>query len=177
MADSRSNDNIHLQAQLMGTAGVVNSIIGEGTRFSGEFDLEGLLRIDGDFQGRVRTKGRVLVGRNGRAECIIDAATVVIGGAFSGEIRASDRVVVLSTGLVLGSIETPRLVMEEGVLFNGTCSVEPGVNREGGVDGSAVEAGSADQPPADGQRVGDRDFRIVKENPQQQAAAGGSLGH
>ena len=167
MADGGASDNIDVQAQLMGSAGVVNSIIGEGTRFSGEFDLEGLLRIDGDFQGGVRTKGRVLVGRNGRAECTIDAATVVIGGAFRGEIRASDRVVVLSTGLVLGSIETPRLVMEEGVLFNGTCSVEPGFTR----DAAADDAGAGAEAGAD-QRLGERDFRIVKDDQQQAASSG-----
>ena len=47
---------------LVGPGAVVNSLIGEGTRFRGDFDLEGLLRIDGDFEGSVRTKGRVLVG-------------------------------------------------------------------------------------------------------------------
>ena len=60
----------------------VNSIIGEGTRFKGEFDLNGLLRIDGDFSGVIRTRGKVLVGRNGRAECTMHAGTVVVGGSF-----------------------------------------------------------------------------------------------
>ena len=108
---------------LVGPGAVVNSLIGEGTRFRGDFDLEGLLRIDGDFEGSVRTKGRVLVGRGGRAACTINAGTVVIGGAFRGEIFATEKVIILSTGLVIGKITTPRLVVEEGVLFSGTCSV------------------------------------------------------
>jgi cytoskeletal protein CcmA (bactofilin family) len=85
----------------------INSIIGEGTKFKGEFDLNGLLRIDGDFTGIIRTKGKVLVGKNGRAECTLNAGTVVI----------------LSTGLVLGNITTPRLIVEEGVIFNGSCRI------------------------------------------------------
>ena len=52
---------------------MLNSIIGEGTKFKGEFDLDGLLRIDGDFSGIIRSKGKVLV--NGRAECDIYAGT------------------------------------------------------------------------------------------------------
>jgi len=101
----------------------VNSIIGEGTRFNGEFDLNGLLRIDGDFCGTVRTKGKVLVGKNGRAECVIYAGTVVIGGIVRGNIFAVEKVVILSTGVVLGNISTPRLIVEEGVIFNGQCKI------------------------------------------------------
>jgi cytoskeletal protein CcmA (bactofilin family) len=101
----------------------INSIIGEGTRFKGEFDLNGLLRIDGDFTGTIRTKGKVLVGRNGRAECTLHAGTVVIGGVFRGEIFSAEKVIILSTGLVLGNITTPRLIVEEGVIFNGTCRI------------------------------------------------------
>ncbi len=101
----------------------INSIIGEGTRFKGEFDLSGLLRIDGDFSGIIRTKGKVLVGRNGRAECTLHAGTVVVGGVVRGEIISTEKVIILSTGLVLGSITTPRLIIEDGVIFNGSCKV------------------------------------------------------
>ena len=127
----------------------VNSIIGEGTRFKGEFDLDGLLRIDGDFTGTVRTKGKVLVGRNGRAECTIYAGTVVVGGAVRGDIHATEKVVILSTALMFGNIWTPRMVVEEGVAFNGSCVVEPDVFTKSGLgtaDGRQPRgaAGSAD---------------------------------
>ena len=102
----------------------INSIIGEGTRFKGEFDLNGLLRIDGDFSGIVRTKGRVLVGSNGRAVCTIYGGTVVVGGVVHGNIFATEKVILLSTGMMIGNILTPRLIIEEGVLFNGNCRVE-----------------------------------------------------
>lgn len=101
----------------------INSIIGEGTKFKGEFDLSGLLRIDGDFTGVIRTKGKVLVGKNGRAECTLNAGTVVVGGVLRGEIISTEKVIILSTGLVLGNITTPRLIIEEGVIFNGSCKV------------------------------------------------------
>ena len=101
----------------------INSIIGEGTRFKGEFDLNGLLRIDGDFTGVIRTKGKVLVGKNGRAECTLNAGTVVVGGVLRGEIFSTEKVIILSTGLVLGNITTPRLIIEEGVIFNGSCKI------------------------------------------------------
>lgn len=101
----------------------INSIIGEGTRFKGEFDLNGLLRIDGDFSGVIRTKGKVLVGQNGRAECTLHAGTVVIGGVLRGEVFSTEKVIILSTGLMLGNVTTPRLIVEEGVILNGSCTI------------------------------------------------------
>jgi cytoskeletal protein CcmA (bactofilin family) len=107
---------------------LVNSIIGEGTKFKGEFDLSGQLRIDGDFTGVVRTKGKVLVTKSGRAECTLNAGTVVVGGVVRGDIFSTEKVIILSTGLVIGNITTPRLIIEEGVVFNGSCRVVvPGV--------------------------------------------------
>jgi cytoskeletal protein CcmA (bactofilin family) len=100
---------------------MLNSFIGEGTKFKGEFELDGLLRIDGDFSGIIKTKGRVLI--NGRAECDIYAGTVVIGGIVKGNITATEHVEILATGMVIGDIKAPSLIIEEGVLFCGSCSV------------------------------------------------------
>jgi cytoskeletal protein CcmA (bactofilin family) len=101
----------------------VNSIIGEGTTLRGEFELNGLLRIDGKFYGKVITNGKVLVGKNGIAECDIVAGTVVIGGKVKGEVIAIERITLLSTGELIGAVTTPRLVIEEGVIFDGTCEI------------------------------------------------------
>lgn len=130
----------------------INSIIGEGTRFKGEFDLNGLLRIDGDFTGVIRTKGKVLVGQNGRAECTLHAGTVVVGGVVRGEIVSTERVTILSTGLVLGNITTPRLIVEEGVILNGTCRITmpPAVEspRSGSSNGQRQAAAGAQREAA-----------------------------
>jgi cytoskeletal protein CcmA (bactofilin family) len=101
----------------------VNSIIGEGTALRGDFELNGLLRIDGVFSGSVKTTGKVLVGKNGSAECDVIAGTVVIGGRVRGNIVALEKVTLLSTGELIGSIRTPRLIIEEGVIFDGKCEI------------------------------------------------------
>jgi len=123
----------------------INSIIGEGTRFNGELDLNGLLRIDGDFCGTVRTKGKVLVGKNGRAECTVYAGTVVVGGIVKGNIFAEEKVVILSTGVVLGNVASPRFIVEEGVILNGNCRIlaQAPAAREASPKAAAPQAGSA----------------------------------
>jgi cytoskeletal protein CcmA (bactofilin family) len=102
---------------------LVNSIVGEGTRFRGHLELNGLLRIDGDFSGSIRTAGKVLIGKNGRADCTVHAETVVIGGALRGNVYATERVIVLSSAVVIGNVFAPRLIAEEGVLLNGTFAI------------------------------------------------------
>ena len=101
----------------------INSLVGKGTRFDGELNLTGLLRIDGDFTGSINTEGKVLIGRSGRVKCSINAGSVIIGGVVRGNILSTGKVVVLSTGMVLGNIKAPCIIIEEGVIFNGKCHV------------------------------------------------------
>ncbi|MDA3956292.1 polymer-forming cytoskeletal protein [Oceanispirochaeta sp.] len=102
----------------------INSIIGEGTKFSGELVLNGLLRIDGDFSGSINTSGKVLIGKTGRAECNIVAGTAVVGGVVHGNIFSSGKVVILATGMVVGNIQACKLIVEEGVLLHGSCIIK-----------------------------------------------------
>ncbi|MCL1817352.1 MAG: polymer-forming cytoskeletal protein [Spirochaetaceae bacterium] len=101
----------------------VNSLIGEGSFFRGDITVGGLLRIDGDFSGSVKTAGKVFVGRSGRADCSIRAASVVVGGIVRGAIQASEKVVILSSAVIMGSITSPRLIAEEGVILDGVVNI------------------------------------------------------
>lgn len=103
----------------------VNSIIGEGSEFIGEFKLTGLLRIDGKFKGLIQTDGKILIGKSGFVDTDIRARIVVVGGEVRGNIYATERVVLLSTCKLYGDVITPKLMIEEGVLFEGKCTVNP----------------------------------------------------
>ena len=102
---------------------IVNSIIGEGSEFKGEFTINGLLRIDGKFKGTIVTDGKVLIGQTGEAITDIKANVVVVGGKVRGNIFATERVIMLSTAHVEGNIITSGLVMEDGVVFEGNCTI------------------------------------------------------
>jgi cytoskeletal protein CcmA (bactofilin family) len=102
---------------------IVNSIIGEGSEFRGEFKINGLLRVDGKFTGTIQTEGKVLIGQSGEAVTDIEARIVIIGGTVRGNICATERVILLSTGYVTGNIITPGIVMEEGSTFDGQCVI------------------------------------------------------
>ncbi len=155
----------------------INSIVGEGTTFRGELVLAGLLRIDGDFSGSITTAGKVLVGKNGRAECTIKAGTVVVGGVVRGNIVSAEKVMVLSTGMVIGNISTPRLVVEEGVVLNGSCLVsrEAAVVRETSREGTTPRHADRAVPNNEGRETSESNeeaFRVLATD----LHAGGSVG-
>jgi cytoskeletal protein CcmA (bactofilin family) len=106
----------------------VNSIIGHGSLFRGDIEIDGLVRIDGDYIGNVKKAQRVLVGNQGRADATINADIVVIGGAFHGTIYAHERAVILSTALVVGMVNSPMILVEPGALLS--CALCIGTNDE-----------------------------------------------
>lgn len=102
---------------------ILNSIIGEGSEFRGEFKIKDLLRIDGYFKGTIMTDGKVLIGRTGQVDTDIQAGIVVVGGEVRGNIIASKRIVLLSTCRLHGDLITPSLIVEEGAIFEGRCTI------------------------------------------------------
>lgn len=104
---------------------IVNSIIGEGAEFKGEFKLKGVIRIDGRFNGLLESEGKVLIGKSGIVDTDIRASIIIVGGIVNGNLYATDKVELLKTCVINGDIITPRLTVEEGVKFQGSCTINP----------------------------------------------------
>lgn len=100
------------------------AFLGKGTEFKGVITYEGTIRIDGKVEGEIVTKGTLIVGETAAIQAEIHAGKVISGGKITGNVRASDRVQLLSTAVHNGSIHTPVLSVEEGVVFNGKCEME-----------------------------------------------------
>jgi len=107
---------------------IINSVIGEGAEFVGEFRFPGLIRIDGKFRGTLETDGKVLIGKTGVVDTDIKARIVVAGGQIQGNIYASEKVTLLSSCRLVGDIVTPKLIIEDGVVFQGKCTIHPTSN-------------------------------------------------
>ena len=97
------------------------TFLGKGSHFKGIVTFEGTIRIDGRLEGEIHTKGTLVVGEHAVIEGDIGADVVISGGRVTGNIIASQKVQLLSTGVVLGTIKTPLLSVEEGVRFMGNC--------------------------------------------------------
>lgn len=100
-----------------------NCVIGAGSVFQGRLAVSGVLHIEGKFQGDVVTEGDVVVGPTGQAKTDINTGKVVVAGTFIGNIHASEEVYVTKSGKVLGSITTPKLTLEPGVVTSGNVTI------------------------------------------------------
>lgn len=104
----------------------INAFLGAGTSFTGRLAFEGVVRIDGAFDGEIVSAGTLLVGKNARIAGRVHVGRLTCGGAVAAEVTAADRVAVTATGRLTGSVRTPVLVVEEGGGLEGEVVMEPG---------------------------------------------------
>jgi cytoskeletal protein CcmA (bactofilin family) len=100
-----------------------NSTIGEQSFFEGRFAIRGSLRIDGTFEGQALQVDQLQIGPKGRVKTEITATSVVVEGIVIGNIAASRRILLLSSARVLGDVKTPELIIQDGVVLEGKCTI------------------------------------------------------
>jgi cytoskeletal protein CcmA (bactofilin family) len=104
--------------------GIMNTIIGKDTVFTGTFDVKGAIRIDGSVKGKIICNDIVTVGAGGHVEADIEAVAAVIAGKVTGNINASERIELQAKSDIEGDLRTKSLVVEQGALFCGACRMK-----------------------------------------------------
>jgi cytoskeletal protein CcmA (bactofilin family) len=99
------------------------TVIGANSVFEGRFAVKGNLRIDGRFEGTALRVDQLQVGPEGKVKADVTASNVVVEGIVIGNITASTRILLLSTARVLGDIRTPELIIQDGVVLEGKCTI------------------------------------------------------
>ena len=108
----------------------MNSTIGEGSVFEGKFYISGSLRIDGKFEGEIKTDEELIVGESGKVKTDITAKSVVIAGTVIGNITARSEVRLLETGKIMGDITAPTVSLQKGVVVNGNFNITGGHKKD-----------------------------------------------
>lgn len=101
------------------------SFLGEGISFDGSIQSKGTISIDGHVTGETSSVENLVVGKCAIVESNFDVSSAFLSGEIHGNIRACDRVEILSTGRVFGDVLSPVVMMEEGALLDGRCTVTP----------------------------------------------------
>jgi cytoskeletal protein CcmA (bactofilin family) len=101
----------------------VNTIIGPNSSVVGDVDAAGFTRVDGSLRGNLHAKGRVIIGAKARMKSDVSGTFITISGVVYGNVIASERLIILSSALVLGDIITRRIQADEGCLIHGKVSV------------------------------------------------------
>ena len=102
----------------------MNAFLGEDTEFDGKFSFTGTVRIDGKLSGEIFSNGTLIVGESAVIRAQIQVADMIISGEVHGDIFAERRIEIIFPGKLFGNIETPKLVLEEGVIFEGNCKMK-----------------------------------------------------
>jgi cytoskeletal protein CcmA (bactofilin family) len=96
------------------------TFLGKDARFEGKLKFEGALRIDGHFEGEVTSNGNLIIGEGALVKADILVSYASISGEFHGNITAEQRIDLHAPGKVFGNIQAPSVVIDEGVIFEGS---------------------------------------------------------
>ena len=101
----------------------VNSVsrISAGTVIKGEIQSPYDLRIDGTFEGKIQTNGRVVIGETATIKGDVICENIDLWGQVEGDLYVKDTLALKEGCKMNGNIHISRLSVELGASFNGTC--------------------------------------------------------
>lgn len=104
--------------------GRLSGFVGHGTVLTGETNFQAMLRVDGHLLGTVSSEsGTLLVGTNGQVDANVAVSAAIVNGQVNGDIVATERIQLGRTARVIGNIQTPRLILEDGAILEGSCAM------------------------------------------------------
>ena len=103
------------------------TFLGKDTEFEGTLTFHGAIRIDGHFKGEITADGSLVVGEDAMIEANIHVSYIVVRGEVHGNIIADQRVDIRAPAKVFANIQTPTVMIDEGVIFEGNVFVKDGI--------------------------------------------------
>jgi cytoskeletal protein CcmA (bactofilin family) len=97
----------------------ITAFLGKGTEFKGVLSFEGTIRVDGKVEDEVVSKDTLIAGDGAFLQGEITVGTIISSGKIIGNITATQKVHILAPGHIQGNIKTPKMIIEEGVTFDG----------------------------------------------------------
>jgi len=99
----------------------VSGFLGSQTEFTGKLAFSGVVHLDGNFEGEIISRGTLVVGGESVIHAQIFSNVLKVAGEVHGDLNATERIELYPPAKVYGSIRTPSLIVEEGVIFEGNC--------------------------------------------------------
>ena len=101
-----------------------DTVIGTEAYFQGTLTAKGSLRIDGRVDGSIVDAKFVTIGKTGKVKGDVSCEVCYICGEVNGNITALDHIEALAGSRIDGDLRSARIMLEEGALFNGNCSMD-----------------------------------------------------
>jgi cytoskeletal protein CcmA (bactofilin family) len=98
--------------------------IGQRVKVEGNIISDQDIRIDGSVHGSVEVgQHEVVLGAGSEVKADVSARSVLVGGKIEGDVTATDRIQIQSTGILLGDVVSPRLIIQDGGMIRGKVDV------------------------------------------------------
>jgi cytoskeletal protein CcmA (bactofilin family) len=94
------------------------------SKITGKLSFEASTRLEGTIEGEILAKDHMVIGETAVISAQIKAASIVVAGKVNGDITATQRIEIRPAGRVVGNLTAPVLVVHEGALFEGHCSMQ-----------------------------------------------------
>src|SRR5574344_567663 len=99
------------------------SRVSAGTIIRGEISSINDIRIDGTFEGRIYSRGRVVIGERAVVKGDVICGNVDIWGKMNGNFFVKDTLSLKDSCMVEGDLHIKRLQVELNAVFNGSCKM------------------------------------------------------
>ena len=101
-----------------------DTVIGARSKVCGKLVFSAGAQVDGAVEGELEVAGELLVGESAVVSASIVGERVQVFGKVVGDITATERIEVFAGAQITGNISSPRLVIHDGVVFDGHCRME-----------------------------------------------------
>ena len=102
-----------------GGAANLSAFIDQGSEFEGKLSFKDTVRIDGCFRGEITSQNTLVVGETGEIMATVRSRNVIVSGTVTGNVFATEKIVLHKTARVEGDIEAGSVAIEEGAILNG----------------------------------------------------------
>jgi len=102
----------------------IDTLIGAHSSFTGELAFEGAVRIDGKFDGNIRSSkdGTLIISQGAEVSGEVHVPNLILHGLIKGNVHASKNLRIGETGCINGDVEYRVITLAEGAAVNGRCS-------------------------------------------------------
>lgn len=99
------------------------TIVGSNVVLTGTLKDMGDIALHGTVEGEVFSERSVIVGETAQVKGPVSGQVVTLAGTIRGAIEASQKLEILPSGKVFGSISTRELIVRSGAIFVGKCTM------------------------------------------------------
>lgn len=101
----------------------MEAFLGQGSKITGNISFSGPAELNGQVEGELKSTDRLVIGESAIVNAKVEGVEVVVKGTVNGDISASQKLSLKKPARVTGNISSSNLSIEEGVIFEGRCSM------------------------------------------------------